>query len=77
MEDPIDKLDEFNNNREPEDLGVGWKILAVIIPLAGAIMFFNHRSSNERKSKSACTFALIGLALSFVLRLIGAALAAG
>lgn len=72
MDEPLDQLED---NRPNEDLGIGWKILAFLIPLAGAIMFFNHRKTNEKKSQSACYAALFGMAFSFVLRLVGMALA--
>lgn len=67
MEEP---LDHFNRTPEQEDLGIGWKILAVIIPLAGAIMYFNHKSTNTKKSQSACYAALFGIGINLVLRLV-------
>jgi len=71
MDDPLDQLED---NHEKEDLAFGWKALCFIIPLAGAIIFFNHQSTNQRKSKSACIAALCGVGLNIVLRLVSAGL---
>lgn len=75
MEEPLDHFDE--NPNQLEDLGIGWKILAFLIPLAGAIMYFNHKSTNPKKSQSACYAALFGIGLNIILNLMGAAMGAG
>ena len=70
-------MDNYNNQREnllpdldpQEDLHIGLKILALIIPLAGLIMYFVYQNE-PLKRKSSCKFALIGVAISLVLRLL-------
>jgi hypothetical protein len=70
--EPLDQPN-YNNpqNNDDDELHVGLKILAVCIPLAGAIMYFTTNAEQyPNKRKQACNFALIGMALGFVLRLL-------
>lgn len=62
-----DYLPEVNPQ---EDLHIGLKILSLLIPLAGLIMYFVYNNKEPRKAKSACNFALIGVGISIVLRLL-------
>jgi hypothetical protein len=53
-----------------EDLNTGLKILSFCIPLAGAIMYFNYKSNEPLKAKSACTMAIWGLVIGVLIRVI-------
>lgn len=64
-------LDDFGGNEKPDELHIGLKILAFLIPLAGAIIYFvTDGEKFPNKRKQACTFALIGAAVGIVLNLI-------
>ena len=53
-----------------EELGIGLTILAVLIPLAGAIMFFVYKGKEPKKSQQACYAALGGIVLGIILRVV-------
>jgi uncharacterized membrane protein len=40
------------------------------IPLVGAILWFINKDKNPKAAKSACTFALIGVAVGIVINVI-------
>lgn len=66
---------EFHNENLPqgqsgEDLHIGLKILIVLIPIVGAVLYFTNRNTYPQKSKSACTFALIGMGVGILLNII-------
>jgi hypothetical protein len=69
-------MDDFNqnyqknSNQSNEDLHIGLKILSFCIPLAGAIIYFVKKDNEPVAAKSACTLALIGLAVNIVLTVI-------
>ncbi len=69
MEDPLDFINKENN--EPEELHIGFKILAFLIPISGAVMFLVYKNEQPQKSKDACYAALLGIALGFVMNLMG------
>jgi hypothetical protein len=68
---PLDAPDKPYYEPEEEDLHVGLKILAFCIPLAGLIIYMS--SNNEIKKKSACTWALVGMGVGLVLRILSSA----
>lgn len=57
-----------NTNTEKDELGTGWIVLSFCIPLAGAIMYFNHKERSPGKAKSACNAALIGFGIGILIR---------
>jgi uncharacterized membrane protein len=57
-----------------EDLSVILKVVSFCIPLVGAILWFINKDKNPRAAKSACTFALIGVAVGIVVNIIVAVL---
>lgn len=68
-------MNDFNQNYQKpnqsnEDLHVGLKILSFCIPLAGAIIYFVKKDKEPVAAKSACTLALIGLAVNIVVTII-------
>lgn len=66
MEEPLDF--------EPQEQGlaIGWKILSFLLPIAGAIIYFNHNGKNQTKANSACYAALFGIGLNIVLKVLTA-----
>lgn len=71
MEDPLDFIEKDSDNNKNEPLHIGLKILAFIIPLSGAIMYFIYKDDQPTKSKDACYAALFGMALGFIMNLMG------
>jgi len=53
-----------------EDAGIGWQILAFLIPLAGLIMGFNNRKEFPIKSKRYIQLAAFGFAFGALMKLI-------
>lgn len=53
-----------------KDLSTVLKILSFCIPLAGAIMYFNYKGNEPQKAKSACTFAIWGVVIGLLFRII-------
>ncbi len=61
----------LDREQQPEeDLSTGLKVLAVLIPLAGAIMYFSNQKTNPKKATSACNMALIGFGVGVVFRVL-------
>lgn len=60
-------LDGDNKNDSP---GIGWQILAFLIPLAGIIMYFNNKSQFPNKANRYILLAGISFAIGFITRLI-------
>ena len=62
----------IDNNNDPiqEEPGIGWQILAFLIPLAGIIMYFNQKSTHPNKAKRYIMLAGIGIAINLILRFI-------
>lgn len=56
--------------RTPEDLSLILKIVCVLLPIVGIILYFVHQKNEPVKAKSACNMALIGMAIGLVFRLI-------
>lgn len=50
-----------------DNIGVGWGILAFLIPLAGWIMYFIWKVESPHKAAQACTIAWIGFVLNVIL----------
>lgn len=72
MNNQHEEIQDILTDIEPqEELGMGWKILAFLIPIAGAIMYFNHKDSNQLKSKAACHAALWGVGFGILMNIIG------
>lgn len=66
-------MSDFNPNqpqKSSEDLHIGLKVLSFCIPLAGAIIYFVKKDKEPVAAKSACNFALIGLAVNIVLTVV-------
>ncbi len=74
MSDPIlDAPDQnqFGGYQPQDELHVGLKILSFCIPLAGAIIYFTTDANQfPNKRKQACNFALIGIGVSILLRVL-------
>lgn len=49
-----------------EDAGWGLKILSLLIPIVGLIMYFINKNNAPVKAKSCIIFAAIGFGLSFI-----------
>jgi hypothetical protein len=61
-----------NINASVEDeAGVGWQILAFLVPIAGLIMFLSNRSDSPNKANRYARLAGFGIAFGAILRLIG------
>lgn len=54
---------EYAGHKEEDVLGIGWAILAFLIPLAGWIMYFcwNDRTPNRASKAAGCAWAGFGL----------------
>lgn len=55
-----------------DSIGVGWGILAFLIPLAGWIMYFVRKDESPHKSSQASTIAWIGFAINVILSISAA-----
>jgi len=55
---------------QQEDLSMIMKIVSFCIPLVGAILWFINKDKNPKAAKSACTFALIGVAVGIVINVL-------
>ncbi|KXK56300.1 MAG: hypothetical protein UZ05_CHB002000217 [Chlorobi bacterium OLB5] len=55
---------------QQEDLSLILKIVSFCIPLVGAILWFINKDKNPKAAKSACTFALIGVAVGIIINVI-------
>ncbi|HWA05506.1 MAG TPA: hypothetical protein VG961_03085 [Ignavibacteria bacterium] len=53
-----------------EDLSMILKIVSFCIPLVGAILWFINKDKNPKAAKSACTFALVGVAVGIVINVL-------
>ena len=58
---------QYNPNVNMEDLNILLKIVCVLFPLAGLIMYIVWRKSAPQKAKSAIIFGAIGVAINFIL----------
>ncbi len=58
------------NSQPTEDLSLILKIVSFCIPLVGAILWFINRDKNPKAAKSACTFALVGVAVGIIINVI-------
>lgn len=50
-----------------DSIGVGWGILAFLIPIAGWIMYFVWKDEFPHKASQASTIAWIGFAINFII----------
>ncbi len=64
MYQPIQNAQQ--SSYKEDKLGIGWGILAFIIPIAGWIMYFSWKDETPNRANSACILATI----SFVLNVI-------
>ncbi len=55
---------------QTEDLSMILKIVSFCIPLVGAILWFINKDKNPKAAKSACTFALVGVAVGIVINVV-------
>jgi len=53
-----------------DNLGIGLKIVSVIFPIVGAILYFVKKKDEPVAAKQACTMALIGFGIGIVLNII-------
>lgn len=51
---------------DSSSLGIGWCILAVLIPLAGWIMYFAWRDKTPKRASQVCTLAWVGFAINVI-----------
>ncbi len=56
--------------QQTEDLSMILKIVSFCIPLVGAILWFINKDKNPKAAKSACTFALVGVAVGIVINVV-------
>jgi FtsH-binding integral membrane protein len=63
--------------QKKDDLGIGLKIVCLLIPLVGLILYFVKKKDEPNSSKQACTWALIGVGIGIVLNIIIGLLAGG
>lgn len=52
---------------KPDKLGIGWGILAFLIPLAGFIMYFSWKADTPNRANAAGGLGLLGMALNLLL----------
>lgn len=57
-------------SKDEGGLGVGWGILAFLIPVAGWIMYFCWKDDAPRKASQASSLAWVSFAIGFVLNLL-------
>lgn len=57
-------------NVDMSDLNVGLKILFLLFPLIGIIMYFVWKNSAPVKAKSSLTFGLIGIGVNILLSIL-------
>ena len=72
MKEPLDYIPKTPLGDQEEDLAIGWKIFSFLIPIAGAIIYFNHRDTNTTKAFSAAYAGLFGLGLNILIRIMSA-----
>lgn len=58
------------DNQQTEDLSMILKIVSFCIPLVGAILWFINKDKNPKAAKSACTFALVGVAVGIIINVL-------
>lgn len=61
---------DYSNYQSNKSIGVGWGILAFLIPLAGWIMYFCWKDETPKRASQASTLAWIGFGLN-VLSILG------
>lgn len=52
---------------KPDKLGIGWGILAFLIPLAGFIMYFSWKAETPNRANTAGGLGLLSMALNLIL----------
>jgi len=60
----------MTEEHKEDDLGTGLKIVCVLIPLVGLILYFVKKQDEPKAAKQACNFALIGVAVGVVIQII-------
>jgi uncharacterized membrane protein len=65
-----EQKDLLPEEMEPQDLSTALKVVSLLFPIVGAILYFVHNKNEPKKAKSACTFALIGFGIGLVLNII-------
>jgi hypothetical protein len=76
MENQLLDSPEFDpHDPDNEDLHVGLRVLSFCMPIAGLIIYMSV--SGEKKRKQACTWALIGMGVGLVLRILSSATGGG
>ena len=52
---------------KPDELAVGWGILAFLIPLVGWILYFVWRNETPRRASQVAVWAWVGFAVNFII----------
>ena len=60
-----------NTSFDDEGASVGLKILSILIPLVGWILYFVFKDENLKKAKDCANFAWIGFGVNLFLIIIG------
>ena len=58
------------NEKDNYELDIAVKVVSFCIPLVGGILYFVHKNSAPQKSKDACSAALWGMLVNFILQII-------
>lgn len=65
---PFDKETNFSSSQD--ELGIGWGILAFLIPLAGWIMYFCWKEKSPHRASQAAMWAWIGFGLGVFINIL-------
>lgn len=57
---------DYQHARPDESIGIGWGILAFLIPIAGWIMYFVWKDDTPKRASQASTIAWIGVILNLI-----------
>jgi pSer/pThr/pTyr-binding forkhead associated (FHA) protein len=72
-EQPKVIIKEVNSKEKEDELETVYQILSFCFPFIGAIIWLVNIKSSPNKAKSACTAALIGIGVSFLVNVIAGA----
>jgi pSer/pThr/pTyr-binding forkhead associated (FHA) protein len=72
-EQPKVIIKEVNSKEKEDELETVYQVLSFCFPFIGAIIWLVNIKSSPNKAKSACTAALIGIGVSFLVNVIAGA----
>ena len=72
-EQPKVIIKEVNSEEKEDELETVYQVLSFCFPFIGAIIWLVNIKSSPNKAKSACTAALIGIGVSFLVNVIAGA----